>query len=94
MYERARGCVVVYYSTIVEIGHGLFKKFCPFGTRLPSTHCREFRGKREKCLVRVEVGEPDPQLQIVHASVLHHLLGKWTQTSANKNVFLNSRYKV
>ena len=28
--------------TIVAIGHGLLKKFWPFGTRLRSTHCREF----------------------------------------------------
>ena len=34
--------VVVYHVTIVEIGHGLLKKFWPFGTKLRSTHCREF----------------------------------------------------
>ena len=34
--------VVVYHVTIVAIGHGLLKKFWPFGTRLRSTHCREF----------------------------------------------------
>ena len=28
--------------TIVAIGHGLLKKFWAFGTRLRSTHCREF----------------------------------------------------
>ena len=33
---------VVYIVTIVAIGHGLLKKFWPFGTRLRSTHCREF----------------------------------------------------
>ena len=38
------GHVVVVYGhvTIVAIGHGLLKKFWPFGTRLRSTHCREF----------------------------------------------------
>ena len=30
--------VVVYNVTIVAIGHGLLKKFWPFGTRLGSTH--------------------------------------------------------
>ena len=34
--------VVVYHVTIVAIGHVLLKKFWPFGTRLRSTHCREF----------------------------------------------------
>ena len=34
--------VVVYHVTIVAIGHGLLKKFWPFGTRLRSTYCREF----------------------------------------------------
>ena len=34
--------VVVYHETIVAIGHGLSNKFWPFGTRLHSTHCREF----------------------------------------------------
>ena len=29
--------VVVYHVTIVAIGHGLLKKFWPFGTRLRST---------------------------------------------------------
>ena len=36
------GVVVVYHVTIVAIGHGLLKKFWPFGTRLSSTHCRKF----------------------------------------------------
>ena len=30
------GVVVVYHVTIVAIGHGLLKKFWPFGTRLRS----------------------------------------------------------
>ena len=34
--------IVVYNLTIVAIGHGLLKKFWPVGTRLRSTHCREF----------------------------------------------------
>ena len=34
--------VVVYHVTIVAIGHGMLKIFWPFGTRLRSTHCREF----------------------------------------------------
>ena len=34
--------VVVYHVTIVAIGHGLLKKFWPYGTRLRSTHCRVF----------------------------------------------------
>ena len=34
--------VVVCHVTIVAIGHGLLKKFWPFGNRLRSTHCREF----------------------------------------------------
>ena len=34
--------VAVYHVTIVAKGHGLLKKFWPFGNRLPSTHCREF----------------------------------------------------
>ena len=37
--------VVVYHVTIVAIGHGLLKKFWPFGFRLRSTHCREFKVK-------------------------------------------------
>ena len=39
--------VVVYHVTIVAIGHGLLKKFWPFGNRLRSTHCREFRSETE-----------------------------------------------
>ena len=40
--ERQIDVVVVYHVTIVAIGHGSLKKFWPFGTRLRSTHCREF----------------------------------------------------
>ena len=32
--------VVVYHVTIVTIGHGLLKKFWPFGNRMRSTHCQ------------------------------------------------------
>ena len=39
--------VVVNHVTIVAIGHGLLKKFWPFGDRLRSTHCREFRSETE-----------------------------------------------
>ena len=39
---RIQFVVVVYHVTIVAIGHGLLKKFWPFGNRLRSTHCREF----------------------------------------------------
>ena len=43
MIRSSRGyVVVVYHVTIVAIGHGLMKKFWPFGTTLRSTHCREF----------------------------------------------------
>ena len=41
-YSYIHSVVVVYQVTIVAIGHGLLKKFWPFGTRLRSTHCREF----------------------------------------------------
>ena len=34
--------VAVNYVIIVAIGHGLLKKFWPYGSRLRSTHCREF----------------------------------------------------
>ena len=34
--------IVIYHVTIVANGHGLLKKCWPFGTRLRSTHCREF----------------------------------------------------
>ena len=34
--------VVVYHVTIVAIGHGLLEEILAFGTRLRSTHCREF----------------------------------------------------
>ena len=32
--------VVVYQGTIAAIGHGLLKKFWPFGNMLRSAHCR------------------------------------------------------
>ena len=32
--------IVIYHVTIVAIGHGMLKKFWPFGNRLRSTHCR------------------------------------------------------
>ena len=35
-------CCCCLPCTIEAIGHGLLKKFWPFGTRLRSTHCREF----------------------------------------------------
>ena len=38
-FGRCMVVVVVYHVTIVAIGHGLLKKFWPFGTRLRSTHC-------------------------------------------------------
>ena len=34
--------VVVYHVTIVAIGHGLLEEILAFGTRMRSTHCREF----------------------------------------------------
>ena len=37
MGTRFTVVVVVYYVTILAIGHGLLKKFWPFGTRLRST---------------------------------------------------------
>ena len=38
----SRIVVVVYHVTILAFGHGLLKKFWPFGSRLRSTYCREF----------------------------------------------------
>ena len=35
-------CCCCLPCTIVAIGHGMLKKFWPFGTRLRSTHFREF----------------------------------------------------
>ena len=40
--DMANDIVVVYHVTIVAIGHELLKKFWPYGSRLRSTHCREF----------------------------------------------------
>ena len=37
-----RYVVVVYHVTIVAIGHGLLKKFWPFGNRLRSRHCSAY----------------------------------------------------
>ena len=34
--------VVVYHITIVAIEHGFVEEILAFGTRLHSTHCREF----------------------------------------------------
>ena len=34
--------VVVYHVTVVAIGHWVVEEILGFGTRLRSTHCREF----------------------------------------------------
>ena len=40
--QRSRFVVVVYHVTIVAIGHGLLEEILAIGTRLRSTHWREF----------------------------------------------------
>ena len=40
MYIKRRTAIRLKY--LFSSGHGLLKKFWPFGNRLRSTHCREF----------------------------------------------------
>ena len=63
--------VVVYHVTIVAIGHGLLKKFWPFGTRLRSTRCREFNYLklcRPAYFIRTSQLLPHPGHEEVHHS--------------------------